>query len=180
MAMSYPRRRVVVTGLGLVSPLGVGVAHAWRNLLSGGCGVVALEDPKFSSLPSRVAALVPRTDGEDGSFQDFPPSETRIMSLSSRFALVAAKEALDDARWHPEGGTAERTGTVFIDVPSTAISPYTVTLCGACSTARTSAMNSKLCQDSHTVYEYCPRCSRSGRWDGYGGSGLRGRVSQVG
>ncbi|HEX8375115.1 MAG TPA: beta-ketoacyl synthase N-terminal-like domain-containing protein, partial [Geminicoccaceae bacterium] len=57
-------RRVVVTGLGLVTPLGSGVATVWRRLLEGRSGVRRIEHIDVSDLPAKVAGLVPKGDGE--------------------------------------------------------------------------------------------------------------------
>lgn len=63
------QRRVVVTGLGLVTPLGVGVKTAWKNLINGHCGIVSLADRTgFEKLPVRIAAEVPQGSYEDGKF----------------------------------------------------------------------------------------------------------------
>ena len=62
-------RRVVVTGLGLVSPVGVGVKHAWKNLLNGHCGITSLTDkPEYEKLPVQIAAVVPQGSKENGEF----------------------------------------------------------------------------------------------------------------
>ena len=51
------RRRVVITGMGIVSPLGCGVQHAWQALLDGKCGVVKLEDPDYEKLPCKIGEI---------------------------------------------------------------------------------------------------------------------------
>ncbi len=60
-------KRVVVTGLGLVTPLGCGVAHVWTALLAGRSGVAALRGAGFEKIASRVAARVPRTTSSSSS-----------------------------------------------------------------------------------------------------------------
>lgn len=63
------QRRVVVTGLGLVTPLGVGVNTVWKNLLQGQCGIISLADREaFEKLPVRIAAEVPKGSLEEGKF----------------------------------------------------------------------------------------------------------------
>lgn len=98
-------RRVVVTGLGVCCPLGVGVRHVWRSLLEGHSGIVSLPNrPEFDQIPSRVVGLVPQGEGE-GEFNEtdwVTPSQRKTMSLSSVFALCASMEALEDARWKPQ------------------------------------------------------------------------------
>lgn len=67
------QRRVVVTGLGLVTPLGVGVNTVWKNLLQGQCGIVSLAEKEgFEKLPVRIAAEVPLGSKDEGKFD---PSE---------------------------------------------------------------------------------------------------------
>ena len=63
-------RRVVVTGLGLVTPLGVGVRRTWLRLIEGQCGITSIKDksPQFAGLPSQVAAVVPAGAKEDGKW----------------------------------------------------------------------------------------------------------------
>ncbi|EMC98848.1 hypothetical protein BAUCODRAFT_382208 [Baudoinia panamericana UAMH 10762] len=99
-------RRVVITGLGAVTPLGAGVKHTWRRLLDGNTGIVSTTGlgAKFDLLPSRVAGLVPQGSRQDGFWQAkdwLPASEARQMALFAQYAAAAASEALDDAGWHP-------------------------------------------------------------------------------
>ena len=97
------RPRVVVTGVGLVTPLGVGVAPVWRRLLDGACGVRNI--PALHGLPSEVAAPVPRGDGEAefdmAKHRLLAPGDDLSMSPFIHFALAAAGEALDAAGWNP-------------------------------------------------------------------------------
>ena len=97
--MTLPR--VVVTGFGLVTPLGVGVAPTWRRLVNAECGVVSLAgEEQFQRLPCQLAARVPRGDAE-GLFNEadhVTVSERRTMSLSTLYVLVAAEEALKVAK----------------------------------------------------------------------------------
>ena len=65
-------RRVVVTGMGLVTPLGIGLEQVWRRLLAGESGIRAIQSFDVSDLPSRVAAQVPRGDRESGLFYFMP------------------------------------------------------------------------------------------------------------
>jgi len=97
-------RRVVVTGLGVCCPLGVGVRHVWKRLLEGHSGIISLPNrPEFEPISSRVVGMVPRGEGQ-GEFKvaDWvSPSQRRTMSLNSVFALCASTEALEDAKWKP-------------------------------------------------------------------------------
>ncbi|GLT30165.1 hypothetical protein SLA2020_049830 [Shorea laevis] len=120
-------RRVVVTGLGLVTPLGCGVETTWKRLIEGNCGIRAItpEDLKmgafdretqlhiFDQLTSKVAATVPCGMGS-GDFSEelwFNSKEHRSIARFIAYALCAADEALKDARWLPiEQEEKERTG----------------------------------------------------------------------
>lgn len=97
-------RRVVVTGLGMVSPLGCGVETTWKRILEGKSGARPIDVFDVSDLPSRIACMVPRGDGSDGSFnpdQWMEPKDQRKVDDFIIFAMAAARQALDDANWHP-------------------------------------------------------------------------------
>ncbi|MDR6951884.1 3-oxoacyl-[acyl-carrier-protein] synthase II [Ancylobacter sp. 3268] len=97
-------RRVVVTGLGMVTPLGCGVETSWKNILAGKSGARAVETFQVDDLPCKIACQVPRGDGSDGSFnpdQWMEPKEQRKVDDFIIYAMAAAKQALDDAGWHP-------------------------------------------------------------------------------
>src|SRR3954463_14034486 len=98
-------RRVVVTGLGMVTPLGCGVEPTWTRILDGESGARQIETFDVSDLTSRIACVVPRGDGSDGSFnpdQWMEPKDQRKVDDFIVFAMCAAKQALDDADWHPD------------------------------------------------------------------------------
>ncbi|MGJ4881810.1 MULTISPECIES: beta-ketoacyl-ACP synthase II [unclassified Bradyrhizobium] len=97
-------RRVVVTGLGMVSPLGCGVETTWQRILQGKSGARLIESFEVSDLPAKVACQVPRGDGSDGTFnadQWMEPKDQRKVDDFIIFAMAAARQALDDANWHP-------------------------------------------------------------------------------
>jgi 3-oxoacyl-[acyl-carrier-protein] synthase II len=97
-------RRVVVTGLGMVSPLACGVETTWKRILNGQSGAKKIDTFDVSDLPSKIACMVPRGDGSDGSFnpdQWMEPKEQRKVDDFIIFAMAAAGQALDDANWHP-------------------------------------------------------------------------------
>jgi 3-oxoacyl-[acyl-carrier-protein] synthase II len=110
-------RRIVVTGMGAVSPLGCGVELAWRRLLAGRSGLRPL--PEWSqALPARIAGLVPdKADDPDGGFdpaQAAAAKDQRKMDRFILFALLAAEEAIAQARWTPQETSAqERTATII-------------------------------------------------------------------
>ncbi|KAL2814070.1 thiolase-like protein [Aspergillus cavernicola] len=101
-------RRVVVTGLGAVTPLGVGVRRTWKRLLDGHCGIVNVRDrdSRFVDLPCQIAAVVPsgpRAEGEWTASEWLSRDEERRMARFAQYALAASEEALEDAGWKPTG-----------------------------------------------------------------------------
>ncbi|HWV97938.1 MAG TPA: beta-ketoacyl-ACP synthase II [Xanthobacteraceae bacterium] len=97
-------RRVVVTGLGMVTPLGCGVEPTWKRILNGESGARKIDTFEVSDLPSQIACMVPRGDGSNGTFnadQWMEPKDQRKVDDFIVFALAAARQALDDADWHP-------------------------------------------------------------------------------
>ena len=98
-------RRVVVTGLGMVTPLGCGVEETWSNILAGKSGAVRITDFEVDDLPCKIAARIPRGDGTNGTYNPdlfMDPKEQRKVDEFIVFAMTAAKQALNDADWHPE------------------------------------------------------------------------------
>lgn len=110
-------RRIVVTGMGAVSPLGRGVELSWRRLLAGQSGLRPL--PEWSqALPARIAGLVPdKADDAEGGFdpaQAAAPKDQRKMDRFILFALLATAEAVAQAGWTPQDAAAqERTATII-------------------------------------------------------------------
>src|SRR5882757_2753207 len=98
-------RRVVVTGLGMVTPLGCGVDTTWARILGARSGARRIETFDVSDLTSQIACVVPRGDGGDGTFnpdQWMEPKDQRKVDDFIIFAMCAATQALNDAGWHPE------------------------------------------------------------------------------
>lgn len=106
------QRRVVVTGLGAITPLGVGIRRSWQRLLDGESGIasVAHFEPqsKWSALTSTVAGVVPTTVEETGheaglwrASDWMSASEERRMSKFAQFAVAASEMAMKDAGWRP-------------------------------------------------------------------------------
>ncbi|XP_065092396.1 3-oxoacyl-[acyl-carrier-protein] synthase, mitochondrial [Ochlerotatus camptorhynchus] len=95
----FEKRRVVITGLGVVSPVGCSAAKAWANVLSGISAVGNLTDAPYEKLPCRVAAQINRDELDVE--KHFTKSELKTMARATAFAMIAAKEALEGARWTP-------------------------------------------------------------------------------
>ncbi|GLK76895.1 3-oxoacyl-[acyl-carrier-protein] synthase 2 [Methylopila jiangsuensis] len=98
-------RRVVVTGLGLVTPLGSGVETVWRRLIAGESGLRKIETFQVDDLPARIAGVIPRGDGSDGTFNAddwMEPKEQRKVDDFIVFAMAAADQALADSGWTPK------------------------------------------------------------------------------
>ena len=110
-------RRVVVTGLGLVTPLGIGTEHVWTQLVDGRSGIRAIQSFDVSDLPAKIAGQVPRGDTASGNFNAddwVPPKEQRKMDEFIVYALAAADQAVADAEWKPQGEEdRERTGVMI-------------------------------------------------------------------
>ena len=116
-------RRVVITGIGIVSPLAMGREATWERLLAGQSGAGRIDSFDASDLPCRIAFQVPYTSGRGGGAGDphaFDPE--RFMSAKEQrrtdefvvYAVAAADEALEDAGWKPEAPEdQERTGVLI-------------------------------------------------------------------
>ena len=110
-------RRVVVTGLGMVTPLGASVETTWKNILSGKSGARTIEGFEISDLPCKVACQIARGDGANGSFnadQWMEPKEQRKVDAFIIYAMAAATQALGDAGWHPKSYEDQITTGVLI------------------------------------------------------------------
>src|SRR5580698_11411695 len=97
-------RRVVVTGLGLVTPLACGTEETWRRLMAGDSGIKRIEKFDVSDITCKIAGEIPRGDGSNGTFNAddwMEPKEQRKVDDFILYAMGAAKQALDDADWHP-------------------------------------------------------------------------------
>ncbi|MDA3856788.1 MAG: beta-ketoacyl synthase N-terminal-like domain-containing protein, partial [Roseovarius sp.] len=110
-------RRVVVTGLGLVTPLASGVEESWKRLLDGqsGAGTITRFDP--CNVVTTYACEVPLGDGSDGTFNAdhyMQPKERRKVGDFILYGVAAAQQAVDDAGWMPEDEESrERTGVMM-------------------------------------------------------------------
>jgi 3-oxoacyl-[acyl-carrier-protein] synthase II len=101
----------------MVTPLACGVEPTWQRLLAGQSGIKRIEKFDISDLPSKIAGQVRRGDGSDGTFnpdQWMEPKEQRKVDDFILFAMGAAKQALDDAGWHPREYEEQITSGVMI------------------------------------------------------------------
>jgi 3-oxoacyl-[acyl-carrier-protein] synthase II len=97
-------RRVVVTGMGIVSPLGIGVEHVWRRLIEGHSGIGAIQSFDVADLPCRVAGTIPRGSKADGKLdvaEWVQPKDHKKMDRFIQYAMAAGSEAVEDSGWLP-------------------------------------------------------------------------------
>lgn len=109
-------RRVVVTGLGAVTPLGVGVDFNWSRLIEGRSGINAVTGFDVSDLPARIAGQVPAGSKSDGGFDPeewVEKKDLKKMDTFIAYALAAARQAVEDAGWAPDDDEGrDRTGVM--------------------------------------------------------------------
>ena len=110
-------RRVAITGLGLVSPLGCGVEPSWRRLLAGESGAGPISRFDAAHLATTYACEIPRGDGSDGSFNPddwMEPKEARKVDDFILYGIAAADQAVRDSGWMPEDEEGRlRTGVMI-------------------------------------------------------------------
>jgi 3-oxoacyl-[acyl-carrier-protein] synthase II len=110
-------RRVVVTGIGLLTPLGRGVDHVWRRLLNADSGITKIDRFDVSDISSKIAGLIPYGDEGEGRFNPddvVPKKDQRKMDDFIVGALAAAEEAIEDSGWTPDDEEALwRTGVMI-------------------------------------------------------------------
>ncbi len=98
-------RRVVVTGMGIASPLGLGVEHVWKRLLAGHSGIGAIQSFDVSDLPAKIAGQIPagtRAEGGLDMSEWIASKDIKKMDRFIQFAMVAATEAVEDSGWVAE------------------------------------------------------------------------------
>ena len=110
-------RRVVITGLGMVTPLACGVEETWARLVAGQSGAGKITRFDASHLATGIACEVPVGDGSDGTFNAddwMAPKDQRKVDSFILFAVTAAVQALNDAGWAPEDEEDRlRTGVII-------------------------------------------------------------------
>ncbi len=110
-------RRVVVTGIGMVSPLGCGADITWSRILDGKSATKRITSFEVDDLAAQIACQIPLGDGSDGSFNPddwMLPKEQRKVDPFILYSVAAATQALDDADWHPESYEDQITTGVMI------------------------------------------------------------------
>jgi 3-oxoacyl-[acyl-carrier-protein] synthase II len=99
-------RRVVVTGMGIACPLGLGVEQVWKRLINGESGIGAIQSFDTKDLPAKIAGQIPQGTKADGKLdisEWIPMKDQKKMDRFIQFAMVAGTEAVENAGWMPEG-----------------------------------------------------------------------------
>ena len=98
-------RRVVVTGMGIACPLGIGVSHVWQRLLRGESGISSIQSFDTTDLTAKIAGQIPRGGKAEGGLdlaEWIPSKDLKKMDKFIQFAMVAASEAVENSGWVPE------------------------------------------------------------------------------
>ena len=113
----FAPRRVVVTGMGIACPLGLGVEHVWKRMLAGHSGIGTIQSFDVSALPARIAGQIPAGQKADGGLdinEWIPVKDQKKMDRFIQFAMVAADEAVTDSGWVPQDEDQRcRTGVMI-------------------------------------------------------------------
>jgi 3-oxoacyl-[acyl-carrier-protein] synthase II len=110
-------RRVVITGMGMVTSLGTDVDSTWKNLIAGKSGLQLVKQADVSDIAAKVAGEIINGDGTNGTFNAdsvIEPKEQRKMDRFIQFAMVAADEAIKDSGWMPTDYEGQCTTGVMI------------------------------------------------------------------
>ena len=110
-------RRVVITGLGLLSPFGMGYEHGWKELLSGRSAARRISEFEVDDLPCKIANVIPKGDGSYNTFNPeafFEPKELRKIGDFILYGIAAADAALKDSGWKPKTPQEQYTTGVMI------------------------------------------------------------------
>ncbi len=109
-------KRVVVTGMGMVSPLACGVETSWKRLINGESGIGAISSFDVSDIPAKIAGQIEEGEGEDQFNPDnyLTPKERRRVDDFIVFGMAAAQEAIEDSGWVPKDEEDQfRTGVLI-------------------------------------------------------------------
>ena len=110
-------RRVVITGLGMVSPLGCGVEASWKRLIAGESGASRVSEFDVSDITCQIACSIPRGTYAEGRYNPddwMEPKEQRKVDDFIVYAMAAADQALNDADWHPQSADDRAATGVLI------------------------------------------------------------------
>jgi len=109
--------RIVITGMGLVTPLGCGVQNVWMNIINGVSGITSMPDGLATGVAPRVIGLVPSIEEDAAGFDlkaHISSKELRKMDRFIQFAIVASNAAISQANWYPKTQTEkDKTATVI-------------------------------------------------------------------
>lgn len=108
------QRRVVVTGVGVLSPLGTSLSESWKNIVAGNKGISKLLDSGYERLPCRVAGVIKDDGGPFDLTKRLPKSILKTMGPATAYALIATQEALGDADWVPTDDAQKNSTGVAI------------------------------------------------------------------
>jgi len=114
---NYADRRVVVTGMGIACPLGVGVEHVWKRLIGGQSGIGSIQSFDTTDLGAKIAGQVPAGTRADGGLtlnEWVPVKDQKKMDRFIHLALVAATEAVEDSGWMPSDEEGQEATGVMI------------------------------------------------------------------
>lgn len=110
-------RRVVVTGLGAITPLGLDTDKIWENLIAGKSGIRAIEDFDVSDLPAKIAGTIPKGTKADNAYDPaewIDKKDLKKMDTFIAYAMVAAQQAVADSGWQPDDQEErDRTGVMI-------------------------------------------------------------------
>jgi 3-oxoacyl-[acyl-carrier-protein] synthase II len=110
-------RRVVVTGMGMLTPLGCGVEATWSRLIKGESGAKQIDTFEVSDISAKIACVIPRGDGTNGTYnpdQWMESKEQRKVDEFIVYAMCAARQALDHAGWRPQSYEEQTSTGVLI------------------------------------------------------------------
>ena len=109
-------RRVVVTGLGLLTPLGLGIDVNWKRLVSGTVGINKIENFDVSDLPCKIAGQIPTKDydHEGGLNLDdwIEPREYKRIDRFIAYGLISATQAIEDSGWKPQNENEKNSNSI--------------------------------------------------------------------
>lgn len=115
--MSHSSRRVAVTGMGIISPLGIGIEPVWRRLLNGESGIGRIQSFETGDMVAKIAAQVPRAEGASFAFNPdewVTAKERQHLDDFIIYALAAAQQAVHDCGWTPANEEeADRAGVII-------------------------------------------------------------------